>query len=102
MHVSVPKTLEDWVVLGTSHRPIESRRSFEISEGVKRVSVTELKTRCCAIAPYQTEVDWYFVVEGQMFCGGLGYWKNEPKADRFVEVLRRLVLSVSVDKLVPK
>ena len=91
-------TFEAFVTLGTSNRTVETRRTFEITETLQTMTITEVKTRCCAVAPFQTSLDWYFLVEGRMFTTNLQYWASEPSPDYLARVMRRIVLSIIVNR----
>jgi hypothetical protein len=98
----LPKTLEEFVKLDTSHERIEENRHLEVADRAHRIPVLEVITECCAVAPYQESVAWYFELSGRMFVASLTYWQGEPRADTFRQTLKEIVLSLRVTETAPK
>lgn len=77
-------------------RPINAPSStftFVIKDGIKSLSITEVRTLCCAVPPYQENITWYFSFGGQMLSATLLRWQGEG-AERDLDLLRDLVLSI--------
>lgn len=95
---SVPRNMDEWVTLATAKRKVLVRRELEVGNGAEKLAVTELRTQCCAVPPYQESIDWYFTVEGRMLSASLLYWQGDPNADNLKSKLRQVVLGLRVSR----
>lgn len=91
----MPRTLDEWVQLGTKHQRIISRREVEIDTAAGAATAIEARTLCCAVPPFQEAVEWFFMTGGQYFEATVVYWQGEPSSGR-EEVLRRIVRTLRV------
>lgn len=95
----LPKTLEEWSAIGVGRRTVIQKRPITITRGQRVLSVIEVKTLCCAVAPFQESIEWFFEVDGQMFVGLVVYWQGDfNNADKLRDTLRDVVLSLIVNK----
>ena len=97
-HREMPTNLEEWVAAGTWRQRVISKRSLEVGDGPRRIAVVEVIAQCCAVAPFQESVNWYFETERRMFLASLQYWQDDSKADKLREILRQVVLSLKVNR----
>ena len=91
-----PTKMDEWVSLGTGARKVVSRDNLEISDGQRKLAITELVTQCCAVPPYQESIDWYFMIENRMFSANLLYWQGDPSVVKLRNMLKELVLSMKL------
>jgi len=91
-----PKTLDGWVESNTVRANVTGRREFELRGHNGKLSVIEVRSRFGATQPYEEGVWWYFQIRDRMFHASLGYWENDPKADKYLVILKRVVLSLKV------
>ena len=89
-----PASLQAWIDARSSGL---SRKTLHIDAGGKVVDVVETRTECCAVAPFQETIEWYFVLGGRFFEADLVYWEkeNDNQTSRWREVLRQVVLSIA-------
>jgi hypothetical protein len=93
---NAPRTLEEWATYGSAHQNILGRKVFELENGVHRIDVIELRTRCCASAPFLEGYSWYFAVDGRMFCASVSHWEGDKGLDGLLQTLQDIVLSLRV------
>lgn len=91
-----PRTLEGWVGLGTKHQEVTGRRNVEIETSIGLTTAVEIRTLCCAVAPFQEGVEWYFMTGGRYFEATVMYWQGDSEAQARVETMRQLVRSLRV------
>lgn len=92
----MPTTMDEWIAMGTRQKDLESRRTFVITDGTKHLSITEVRTLCCAVPPYQENITWYFSVGDQLLSATLLRWQGEGAELDNLNLLRDLVLSIRV------
>jgi hypothetical protein len=93
----LPRTLDEWVGLGTKHQRIISRREVELETPAGTATAIEARTLCCAVPPFQEAVEWFFMTGGQYFEATVVYWQGEPNSVGREEVLRRIVRTLRVN-----
>src|SRR5271165_2767324 len=90
-----PRNREELIALATHHRRVLARRSFEIGEGARTLSVEEIQTQVLVIPPRIESVDWYFDVAGNSFVANLEYWQGDKNALKWRAILQSVVLSIT-------
>jgi hypothetical protein len=93
--IPTPSTLDQWVTLGTGSQAVESRRMFEIGESPRPLRITEVRTLCCAVPPFQESVTWYFAIGARLFSATLLRRQGEGTESQ-LRILREIVLSIRV------
>jgi hypothetical protein len=93
----IPRNIDEWTILGAAKRRVLTRHQLEISNGARGFAVTELKTECCAVPPFQESIEWYFAIDGRMFLASVVYWQGDPNVEKLEETLRQVVLSLRVN-----
>ena len=78
-----PATVEEWVARRAKQTNSNSERTLRVSGAEGVISVTEIRTWCCAVAPYQESTEWYFQVRHRMFMAAVTYWEGDRNADAF-------------------
>jgi hypothetical protein len=95
-HTTSPASLDEWVAVSTKNSPAPERRKLEIEGASGEISVVEIKSECCAVAPFQESIDWYFEIGGRFFDASVTYWQGDPGAEKLRETLRQIVRTLKV------
>lgn len=88
------KTLDGWMEVETARANVTGKTKFELQDRNEKLLILEVRTRFGSTPPYIDGVWWYFQVGDRMFGAALGYWEGDPKADRYLQILKQIVLSV--------
>jgi len=95
----MPRTLADWITIDNRRPGVVDERQLEIDSPDGRLSITEMKRDCCAVAPFSESVAWYFQLKGRPFKALLVYWKGDPNLDKLRQTLQQIVSSI---RLIPQ
>jgi len=88
---AVSATLDAWIQAETTRMKVTGKRTFSVDD---KKPVVEIRSRCCAVPPFQDGVSWYFQVDGHLFRATLLYYQGDPNADKLLQVLKEIVLSL--------
>lgn len=92
----IPRSLEDWAMMGSASEKVTSAHSAEIETSSGRASAIELKTICCAVPPLQEALEWYFRIDNRYFKATFIYWQGDPETQAREETLREVVRSLRI------
>jgi hypothetical protein len=93
---STPKTLADWVSRDLRGQSVLSRADVDIVSGTRQIRASEVKTLCCAVAPFLETVTWYFEIRDRLFSASLIYWAGDQRVETWRLTMKRVVLSIEV------
>ena len=93
-----PTDLGAWVVSRSARPNVVQTPALSVSVGTHTIEARALTTKCCIDPPFQEAVEWYFQLDGEFFVAIVGYWKGDPGASRYLEVLKQVVSTIRVTK----
>lgn len=92
---TVPRSLEEWIVLDTAGDAVIGRRSFELERSGTAFRIIDVTIRCCTVLESHL---WYFRLADRMFVAIVTYWEGDPGAEQWMNALKDLVLSLRLSE----
>jgi RHS repeat-associated protein len=92
-----PRTLNAWATMETARKHLTSEHAFEVESAPTGITqILEVKTD--EGEPPMEVVSWYFHFHERLFKAMLLYWKGNPNADKLVQTMKQVVLTLKLSR----